>query len=241
MKRRYLSLILAVIMCFALALTANAAGASPAAVVDEGDLLTSEEEKILLARLNEVADAYDISVVVVTRDSLGDKSARAFADDYYDYNGFRDDGVLLLVSMENRDWWVSTKGKCIDEIKSDDVGDAIVSYLKSERYLKAFNAFADTCEKAMRPAYFLAAVICLAIGLVIGFVVTGIMRGKLKSVRVKQSASDYICPGSLQLDVSRDLYLYCTHTRRAKPKNNSSSGSHRSSSGSRHGGGGGHF
>ncbi|WP_449077534.1 hypothetical protein [Ruminococcus sp.] len=49
--------------------------------------------------------------------------------------------------------------------------------------------------------------------------------------------------GSLNVTESRDLFLYKTFTRTAKPKNNSSSGSstHTSSSGSTHGGGGGKF
>lgn len=54
---------------------------------------------------------------------------------------------------------------------------------------------------------------------------------------------NYMKRGSLNVTESRDLFLYKTFTRTAKPKNNSSSGSsmHTSSSGSTHGGGGGKF
>ena len=74
-----------------------------------------------------------------------------------------------------------------------------------------------------------------------------IMKSKLKSVQPKAGAADYIRDGSFQLKTDRDMFLYRTVSRTARPKNNSSSGSssgsgsHTSSSGSTHGGGGGKF
>ena len=42
----------------------------------------------------------------------GGKTAEAYADDYYDYNGYgygeNDDGLLLLVSMGEREWAITT-------------------------------------------------------------------------------------------------------------------------------------
>lgn len=72
------------------------------------------------------------------------------------------------------------------------------------------------------------------------------MKAKLKTVRFQAAAGNYMKNmkrGSLNVTESRDLFLYKTFTRTAKPKNNSSSGSstHTSSSGSTHGGGGGKF
>jgi uncharacterized protein len=72
------------------------------------------------------------------------------------------------------------------------------------------------------------------IGLVIALIVTGVMKGKLKTVRPKHAAADYVRPGSMDLRVRRDLYLYRTVSRRPRPKSTSSGGS----SGSRRSGGG---
>lgn len=50
--------------------------------------------------------------------------------------------------------------------------------------------------------------------------------------------------GSMNITESRDMFLYDTVTRTAKPKDNDSGGgssTHTSSSGSTHGGGGGKF
>ena len=79
-------------------------------VVDDADLLTENEEKSLENQIKAITDEYDFDVVLVTADTLGGKSPMEYADDYYDYNGYganKDcDGVLLLVSMEDRDWWI---------------------------------------------------------------------------------------------------------------------------------------
>ena len=53
-------------------------------------------------------------VIVVTVASLDGKTAESYADDYFDFNGYglgQDrDGILLLLSMEDRDWAISTHG-----------------------------------------------------------------------------------------------------------------------------------
>ena len=85
-------------------------------------------------------------------------------------------------------------------------------------------------------------VFSLIIGLIVAFIATGVMKGKLKTVRRKASASDYLKPGSLQLNGQSDVFLYSNVVRTAKPKDTGSSGggssTHTSSSGRTHGGGG---
>lgn len=85
--------------------------------------------------------------------------------------------------------------------------------------------------------------ISLGVGLLFAFIITGIMKGKLKSVRFQPAAISYVKKDSLNISVSRDLFLYRKVDRRAKPKSSSSSGSstHRSSTGRTHGGSRGKF
>ena len=241
MKKRITALLLVLVLGIFLAFPAAASqGVKTYGLIDDGaDLLTDEQEAKLTIYLRSLGEKLDISLVVVTVDSLGGKSPRSYADDYYDTYGFLPDGALFLVSMEFRDWWVSTSGKCEDEISSDKIEDEVVKYLSSGSYYAAFEAFGKSCEKQMTPAYFLGAVICIAIGGVVALVVTFTMRSQMKSVRPQNSAASYICPGSLNVTTSRDIFLYRTHTVTAKPK--SSSGSHSGSSGRSHGGGGGKF
>lgn len=92
-------------------------------------------------------------------------------------------------------------------------------------------------------------VICIVVGIIGGFIAVSIMKGKLKSVRRRNEASDYVRANSLNIAVSNDMYLYKTVRKTPKPKDTSSSsgggrssgGSHSSSSGRSHGGSSGRF
>lgn len=91
------------------------------------------------------------------------------------------------------------------------------------------------------------ALVSLIAGLIVAFIGTSIMKGKLKSVRKKYEANDCVKQGSMKINRSYDRYLYHTVTRTARPKETTehvSSGSshsggsvHTGSSGTSHGGG----
>jgi len=184
-----------------------------------------------------------------------------YADDYYDYHDYAADGVLLLVSMEESDWWISTTGYGIQVFTDAGIeymGNKIVPFLSEGDYAGAFETFAELCDEFITRAksgdpydthnlpkepYRLVRnlVIALVVGLVAAFIATGSMKSKLKSVSQKAQADDYVAPGSLQLTRSRDFHLYTHLDRREKPKSSSGSSTHTSSSGTTHGGGGGKF
>lgn len=215
-------------------------------VVDSAELLTQGEHSALLELLSDVSGQLQMDVVVVTVPDLNGKSAMAYADDYYDYNGYAPNGVLLLVAMAEREWWISTSGSAIRALSDADldrISQRFLSELSSGDYAAAFTAFAQgVLERAQDQGGFSVqtVLICLLIGAVIAFIVTGILKGQLKSVRRQNSANSYIRSGSLQLTNSRDIFLYRNVSRRAKPQNNGST-THRSSSGRSHGGRGGRF
>ena len=237
-------------------------------LVDNADLLNNKEEATLLAKLDEISERQQADIVVVTADTLGGKTPMDYADDFYDYNGYgfgeNNDGVLLLVSMEDRDWWMSTSGYGITAITDagiEYISDKFLSDLSDGKYAEAFSSYADLCDefftkaKAGKPydvghmpkepfnfAWCLA--VALLIGYVVAAVVTGSMKRQLKTVRFQSAANSYVKANSMNVSESRDLFLYTQITRHEKPKETSSSGgstTHTSSSGGTHGGGGGKF
>ena len=62
--------------------------------------------------------------------------------------------------------------------------------------------------------------LCLAIGAIIAFIVTGILKAQLKSVRKEAAAANYVVDGSFQLTGKMDTFLYRNVVRRERPKNN---------------------
>ena len=250
MKKRVLSLILVCLLCACMTVAASAAGENPPCVVDHANLLSAGELAGLTRDLEAIARKYGVEVAVVTVDSSEGLSHRRYAEKIYEEYGYGlgadADGVLLLVVMDPRDrgWYILGNGLGADAMNNrniDIVGDFITPYLKNGDYADAFSVFADECENCLDAAIYgepfnagKSLVVSLVIGLVIALIVTGVMKGKLKTVRPKHAAADYVRPGSMDLRVRRDLYLYRTVSRRPRPKSTSSGGS----SGSRRSGGG---
>ena len=230
-------------------------------LVDQADLLTDAQEASLLSELDSISNRQGMDVVVVTADTLDGKSPMAYADDFYDYNGYAEDGILLLVSMENSDWWISTAGYGITAFTDAGIeylGNRFVPSLSDGDYAGAFEIFADHCDEFITQAktgdpydthnlpkepfdFLLNLAVSFVIGLVIAAVATAVMKGKLKSVRAQAGASGYVKTGSMNVTHRQDLFLYRDVNRTAKPKDSSGSSTHTSSSGRSHGGGGGKF
>ena len=234
-------------------------------VVDMADLLSDEEEAQLRSKLEEISNRQNADVVFVTVNSTGNKSAMEFADDFFDYNGYRTDGILMLVSMQNSDWWVSTAGRGITAVTEDALEryeEESVTYLTYADYSTACSKFADlsdeflTLEKQGTPyqkpeeksssGLATAGVVSAGVGLATGAIGTGSMKSKLKSVHRKRSATEYMKRDSLNIVDASEIYLYSNVTRTYIDRDRGSSGGggggvHVSSSGTTHGGGGGHF
>ena len=239
--KRVFSVFLALILCAML--TVSVSAAQLPRLVDAADLLTDSQEAELLQRLDRVSQELQCDVVIVTMESLGGYTPEQVAYAYYDqyeFGGNRD-GVLLLLSMAERDWLILCNGFAdiaITQSESDDMGDQIVEELSAGEYMEAFMEFVSLCqyeidgERNGFPFDFgMNLMISLVIGFVVAFIVTGVMCSQLKSVRSQTGAREYTKPGSMQLTRSTDLFLYRTLDRTRKPQ--------QTSSGSRGGGGGG--
>lgn len=238
-------------------------------LVDEADLLTSGEEAKLLKQLDQISEAHQCDVAVITLTSTGGRDAQSVADDVYDYYGFGmgsgDSGILLLISMAERDWVISTYGFGIEAFTDagmDYMADEFVPSMSDGDYSEAFECFASLCDdfleqaesgepydvghlprKPLSPVWIF---VSIGVGAVVALIIVSAMAAGLKTVNRKNNAADYTRPGSLQLQQSYDMFLYRNVRRAAKANQSGSSSkggssSHRSSSGRSHGGSRGKF
>ena len=266
MKRKLLSVLFAVVICFSAAIPV-CAEESLSRLMDESDLLTDREETSLLSQLDNISENQEMDIVVVTTDSLEGYTPQEYADNVFDYCGYgigeNRDGLLLLVSIEDNDWHISTSGYAITAFTDagrEYMSEQFLPYLSDGEYYKAFSTYADLCDQFITQAktdepydvgnlpkepfkIWFNVLIALGIGFVFAIIVVLYMKSKLKSVRFQPAASSYVRNGSMNVTQSGDFFLYSHLDRRARPKDNDSGGSstHTSSSGSTHGGGGGKF
>lgn len=126
---------------------------------DMADLLTIEEKRQLNQKLDEVSERLQFDLVILTTDSITGYTPGDYADTYYDSNGYgygeNRDGALLLISMEDRDWWISTCGLgvvALSEDRIEAIGEDIVPSLTAGDYFDAFSTFIDGCERRVTAA-----------------------------------------------------------------------------------------
>lgn len=222
-------------------------------LVDEGDLLTAAQETAIARRLDEVSIDRQLDLVIVTEKTLGGKGRAAFADDYFDYNGYGfgddHDGILLLYCPNEGVRYISTTGDAIDIFEGDNfdkLTSKIIPYFDRGDVSGAFLKFADTCDDIIGSARAFPVgllIIALLIGAVLSWLIPmSSMKGKLKSVRSQSAAADYVRAGSMNLTQNRDVFLYANVTKTPIPRDTSSRGGggggvHVGSSGTSHGGG----
>ena len=123
-------------------------------LTDNAKLLSSEEASSLKGLLDTFSLELQLDLVIVTENTIGGSSVQAYADNFYDDNnyGFNEsnDGVLLLIVMDTRDWYISTCGEAIRILTNerlDTLAEQFVPYLSSGEYYQGFKAFAQGCEE----------------------------------------------------------------------------------------------
>jgi uncharacterized protein len=126
-------------------------------VVDYAGLLTDAEEADLIALFEQLSEEQKCEIAVVTVNGLGGKTAMEFADDFYDYNGYGygpdDDGIMLVISMADRDWWVTTHGTAyiqLSEERFDWLMQDVLPLLSSGDYYEAFELFGYNSAELMQ-------------------------------------------------------------------------------------------
>lgn len=219
--------------------TAPAAAAEEFFLADDADLLTDTEEAELIRKLTAISQTFQAQIVIGTIGSMEGGDIDEFLNFFYDESalgyGEKRDGVLLLVCMDPREYRILSNGFAADAITTstiDSIGDAIVSDLTDGNYYRAFSEFADQCE------YYLnghingfpfdvegSLIVSLGIGMITGLIVSMILKGQLKTVRKQEQANVYTKPGSMQVTIEKDRFLYRSVSKTAKESKSSSSDS----------------
>ena len=239
---------------------------------DNAGVLTEDEDNELEDALEELSLRQNFDVVIATIESLESvdyDNMEQYADDLYDFcqfgYGADRDGVLLLVSVGDRKWHISTCGYGITAFTDAGIqylGEQMTPDMADGDYAAAFRTFVQWSDayidaarsgrpydvknlprEPLSPMYLFLAV---GIGLVLAWVIVHVMKSRLRSVAFQENAASYVREGSMNLTNSRELFLYrdVHRTERVEEKDSDSSGgssTHTSSSGTTHGGGGGSF
>lgn len=219
----------------------------PPLIYDEAGLLSYSDRQELTSAAEELSDRYQCAVSAVFVKQLnGYSRIQDFADDFYDSNGYgygaTHDGIILVVSMGEREFHLSTAGKAIDiftDYGLEQTENAFVTRLSAGDYSGAVEKYLSKCEELLRHyaqtgsavdsystgsgtgaarGFSLPGLLAsLGFGALLGGTPLRKQKKSLETVRSKANASDYRV-GTLSLSVSRDRFINRNITRVPRPK-----------------------
>ena len=215
MKKRVFSLFLVLLTLLTLC-TVYATKPQAGCINDAADVLTEAEEAELHALRDEYRATVRLNTYVVTVDSLDGKSAKRYANDYYDAY-CESGGLLLLIDVVGREYYLLADGATNQDYYLDGVEEAILPYLRESDYAGACRAYFNTAHRTVPADVWcgtepsgldlselaLPFLIVVVISLLIAWGVTAAMRRSMKTARAKQTAHDYVRRDSFALKEDR--------------------------------------
>lgn len=137
-----------VLLVLALILLSVSVAAQAPSVVDKEGLLSLTEAETLESSFNQYHEAFGFTVAAATAESFGGLTAEEFAKKCYEVNGYDHDGMLLLISEGEGQWYLYTTGICAQVISDSDaaeIGQSLVADMESGNYYNAFKTYAEKC------------------------------------------------------------------------------------------------
>ena len=222
----------------------------PYCVSDTAGTVTQEEWVRLESTAEELTGQYDCGVYIITLGDYRDyesaaRSFRDFSQEFYTrYElgvGEEKTGILLLMSMENRDYSLLAHGQFAHEAFTDYgktvLEDRFLPDFRRNDWYGGFMDYLSGCGELLAAASrgepvdvpasqsgaygstgssgtpVFTALVCGGIPSLVAFAVCQGMRRKMKPVHESLSAEDYIVPGSVRLRIQKDVFVNRSVTR----------------------------
>lgn len=241
-------------------------------VKDDCGLLSNTELSELQGRASQISSDYNCGLYIYVVKNMDD-----FAYDYEVYNdafgieafaqylflnelkglGSSGDGILLVMSMKERDYDIMAHGNlgnyAFTDYGKDKLADSFLDYFADEEWYRGFSAYLNKVDRFLQAAAEGNPVdigsgrikehnlpVSIAAGLIFGLIVALIscltMKSSMKSVRLARVASNFIAQDGVKIPIQKDFFTHNTLVR--TPLQTSSStgggGTHINSSGFSH-------
>ena len=280
MKRKFaVSLLLVLLLSLLLPVSALASSSGNLSyVTDSADILSESQRQELESMAAGISEKYQCGVYIVTtqdytefgRGSI-ENCANEIFDKYLVGFGETGDGILLLLSMNERDFWIDVHGSfgnfAFPYRVNDVLDNSFLSYFKQNDWFNGFKSYLVTVEQLLipaeqnYPAYLESLQESQAeqekmlkgakgVGSVLAGVLTaagvcGGMKSKMKTAKEKNDADEYMTPASPHMRIVQDNFINRTRTVQVIPQeprdSGGSSGGHSGGGFSGHTGHGGKF
>lgn len=250
MKKRRFALLLTLLLALALLAPAFAAQTERTYVQDLYGLLSEQERADLEAKAQKIAQQYQFAVNIVIVDRYQDynsanidEAAETIYDDWKLGWGSNQDGSMLLMSMEERDWCSFAHGYgnvVLTDYGKEQQAHRFLKYFSENDWYGGLSYYLESCDKLIRlanegtpydvdnapkgisPIVRIAATVILPL-VIAALAVLG-MKGQMKSVAHATNADDYVIVPNVRMAVSDDVYTHTTRTERKIERSERSGG-----------------
>ncbi len=219
-------------------------------------ILTDGELEALEEQAGRIADTYDCCVSVLVAEDYREfaDSMESLCDQFYNTvadNTGCEDAILLVLSMDERDYWLKDYGelpkRAVTDYGHEQLKEAFLDNFKQDDWHGGFGDFLSRAEEILEaekngqpldkplmerilPAYGIG----LVIAAILAFIICGVFKAQMKTAVKATSADTYVTPDGVNIHTRQDVYTHTTRIRR-KIEKSSSSGS---SGGGNHSSGG---
>lgn len=213
-------------------------------VNDYADILEDDEEKELTKTIKEYIEKYDLDIAVTTTNTSYFMTTKQFANKFYDQNnmGIGEDrnGILLVIDMQNREFYILTNGfvhQLINDSRIELVLDKMEPSMRDGDYKSAINSFLKEINKYYKyhkygPPYLWIGAFIVAV--IMACVALSHEKKKLKLITDALNANNYFVDKEIENKIDKHTN---TRTRVIHHPRSSSGGGGFSGGGSRGGGG----
>ena len=219
-----------------------AAGETIGYVTDTAGIMSEDERETLEGTARDISEKYGFGVYIITVDSFRDYTDSYDVFDgatalYRKYNlgiGEESRGVLLLLSMEDRDFSLITYSDYGNFIFDTETRESMTSWFLDnfamDDWYGGFDDYlmlcqevlADGPDKVQGEVRGMVAIIFI-LPLIVAFIVIFVLGTKMKSV-FKATRAEIYAEGGLHITDSYDRFTHTTETRRKRSTSSSGGG-----------------
>ena len=214
MTKKIISIIFAVVLVFALSITAFA-NSEERYVFDEASILTYDEIEELEAKAKEITETYGCEVYAITFPSLDGNEAWELNELLYqelvsEY-GASEDVIILMLAMEERQYDILAHGygnTAFTDYGKDVMAERFLDDFANDDWYWGFYDYMSTCEEFLAMAAsgepfdvgsdegegganFLGVIVAIIVSCVIALLVCLILKAQMKTARIATEAHDY--------------------------------------------------
>ena len=246
--KRTICLLFSLLLIAAL-LIIPASAAETAYIYDWAEILTDSELSTLTAAAEGLEQTYGVGVYIATLSDMRDygyydieECAEAFYKEMELGAGAEHTGILLILSMEDRDYDLCAYGEyahfAFTDYGKTTVSDAFLDNFRQDDWYGGFFDYLARCDDMLaladagtpvdvppREKYTPAGIIASAvISLLIAWLVCRLLKGRMKSAVLAADADSYVRPDAVNISLRDDRFSHVTTSRRKIERSSSGGG-----------------